>query len=704
MKKRLAYMAAGFVTLASAMTIFAGAQTPSYIPYNGYEYNLQDESVAAPIGYTPSRQYTAEDWGLETPLSSPADIYYDKQGTVYLLDSGNSRILALDKQMQLKQVYDTFTDSQGAPLDFTGAQGLTVGPDGVLYVADTERERLLLIGPDGRLLREIGRPDEAMTNSDLPFDVTKVLLDNKGSIYAIAKSVNAGAFVFSPEGEFLRFYGSNTVKRTAQVLYNFFFRRFMTKEQLQRTLQATPINLSNFDADAKGFVYTCTLDVTTTTAEAGWVRKLNYTGDDVLNTSEPLVFGDLEWDRQEEGVTKTTSFVDIDVDANGFINLLDSGRGKVFQYAEDGVLIAVFGGYGQQKGTFGNPVALESVDNQILVVDAGKNLLAQYAPTAYASHFQNAILKLQENDLEGSLEDWNAVNRVNTNNTSAYNGIGRVYDAQGDYQTAMAYFKKAGSRQAYSDAWREYRKTAIRDHIVWLGAGLVLAVAGIAVLIKVLRRKLATPEGAVYSRLESRAAFPLYTLFHPVDGFSQFKKRKIESYRVSLLLMAIWFLLTTLEFFYTGFIFNQNRAADYDLLVTLFRTAGLFVLFVVSNWAICTLFNGNGNLKEIVCVTAYSLLPMLLVMALNLLLSNFLSLEESAFMGILTAIGVMWSFLLLLCGLHCIHEYTVGMTLVSIIITVLGMAVIVFIAVMFFTLLQQTSDFFRSIYSEIALQ
>ena len=36
-------------------------------------------------------------------------------------------------------------------------------------------------------------------------------------------------------------------------------------------------------------------------------------------------------------------------------NMLDSGRGKVFQYTERGELTAVFGSYGTQVGTFSNP-------------------------------------------------------------------------------------------------------------------------------------------------------------------------------------------------------------------------------------------------------------------------------------------------------------------------------------------------------------
>jgi hypothetical protein len=179
------------------------------------------------------------------------------------------------------------------------------------------------------------------------------------------------------------------------------------------------------------------------------------------------------------------------------------------------------------------------------------------------------------------------------------------------------------------------------------------------------------------------------------------KPRKIGSLRVAWIILIALFVVFTMQFFLTGYIFNNNRIDEYSLIIMVLKTIGIALLFVVSNWAVCTLLNGNGNLREITCVTTYSLLPLIFAMFANVLLSNFLAGSEGAIMNIILVVCIMWSFLLLLCGLYCIHEYNMTQTFFSVIATVLGMAIIVFLLLMFASLLQQAGSFFYSIILEI---
>ena len=70
-------------------------------------------------------------------------------------------------------------------------------------------------------------------------------------------------------------------------------------------------------------------------------------------------------------------------------------------------------------------------------------------------------------------------------------------------------------------------------------------------------------------------------------------------------------------------------------------------------------------------------------------------------MSIILVVGILWSVLLLLSGLAAIHEYTMTQSLFSTIATIVGMAVIVFLLIMFFSLMQQTVSFFQSIIEEL---
>ncbi len=687
------------VVLLLAFPLTAGALSVNSVPYTTYDYNFHKESVASPAGYIPAEKITAETLGLDLSFSTPTDIYYDNKDSIYLLDSDNGRVIVMDKNLQLKSVLDNFLDKQGEKMTFAGAEGFAVGKDGKYYIADTKGERILVFNPDYTLLREIGKPeDEKEIEEGFPFDVNKIIVDDRNNLYVLSHSNNMGAYVFDKDGNYQRFFGGNNVVKTGEVILKYMLRNFLTQEQLDGMVSSTPINLASFDVDGKGFVYTSTVVSGAKTTPEGTVRKLNYLGKNILD--ETIVFGDLEWDRAS--TTTTTNIIDLDVDESGFINMLDSGRGKVFQYTERGELVAVFGAYGKQFGTFSGPQALESIGDNVLVVDSTKNCLYLFKPSSYGSRYREAIMKLQNDDFDGSLNIWQQLLAENSNNADAYYGIGRVYDMQGDYVSAMKYYKLADDRDSYSQAFEEYRNILV-EKMFLPAVGVIIALFVLAKVVKYLRRnKVKAVNNSAYSKLESKYTFPLYTVFHPIDGFQQLKPRKIGSWKVAWTLLAALFVVFTLEYFVTGYMFNLNRAMDYNLLIMLLKTIGIVFLFIISNWAICTLFNGNGNLKEISCVTAYSLVPLLVAMLFKIIASNVLSMSEGGIINIFLVLGILWTVLLLLCGLSCIHEYTITQAVFSAIATVLGMAVIVFLIIMFFSLMQQTASFVQSIVTEIA--
>ncbi len=687
------------VVLLLALPLTVGAAPLSAVPYTTYDYNLYDESVVAPVGYVPAERITSDSWGLEVPMSSPSDIFYDNKESVYVLDSGNSRILVLDTDLKLKQVIDDLKEENGEPASFTSAEGFTVGNDGRMYIADTANERVLVYNADHSLAYILTRPETARLEEDLLFDVSKVSVDNRNNLYVIAKSGNMGAFVFDGEGKYQRLFGGNTVVQTAEVIMKYLLRPFLTQQQLEAMASSVPITISNFDVNDEGFMYTATVITGKTTVPEGVIRKLNYLGKNILDNE--MVLGDREWGRNLDKNALTT-FTDLDIDDDGFMNLLDQGRGKVFQYAESGELIAVFGSYGDQFGQFGNnPPALETLGKSVCVLDKEKLCIIRFEPTAYAERYRDALLKLEKNDFDGSLEVWQELLRENSNNVNAYYGMGSVYDMQSDYKEAMKYFKIAGDRFSYSEAFQEQRNVAIKAAFIPAVAVIVVLLVAWALFKKFRKAKVKVASASAYSKLESKYTFPLYTLFHPMDGFSQLKPRKIASWRVSAVLTVALFFVFTMNYFLTGYIFNMNRLVDYSLAVMVVKTIGLVVLFVIANWAVCTLFNGNGNLREIASVTSYSLVPLEVAMVVNVVLSNFLAMSEGAIMNIILIVAIAWSVLLLLCGLYCIHEYNMTQTVISVIASVLGMAVIAFLLIMFFSLLQQTGSFIYSIILEL---
>lgn len=675
----------------------------SFVPYKTYEYNTQEESVTAPVGYLPQNRIYSDDIGLTLSLNNPTDMIFDEKDTVYILDSGNSRIVITDKDLHYKTSIDSFPSLSDRTVSekFTGARGFAIDSEGNFYIADTDQNRIIITSPSGEVERIITRPNNALQSTDSPFDVTKILIDKKGRIYAIAQSINLGAMVFTPDGEFSNFFGSNEISTTSDIIINFIKRKFMTKKQIAGMQKVTPVTFSNFCIDDDGFIYT----VTGTTDEKNMVRCLNFAGKNILKNSSSNAFGDLEWDRKLSEESVKTSLQDIFVDSSGFINLLDSARGRIFQYSSDGRLLTEFGLYGEQVGCFNSPCAIMEIDEKILVLDSVENCIHTFAPTEYIRDIHTAVSKLRDYKFEGSLESWEKILHKNTNSTFPYYGMGLTYDAKGDYASAMKYFKLADEHELYSNSFAQYRKSFLQTHYLQIIGVILLIATAVIITTSIYRKKHKDSAFKGMQRCESSSwLYPFYTLFHPVDGFEQLKEKNKGSYSVAVSIVLIWFLIETLSFFRTGFIFNVYRASDYNFIVSLFQTVGVFVLFTVSNWAISTLFDGKGRLKEIVCVVAYSLVPLLVAKAINVVLSNVLSVNEGAFMNIVSILGIVWTALILLLGLYSVHQYSVSGTVISIAVSVVGMIIIIFLGILFYTLIQQLLDFIASLGDELALR
>jgi hypothetical protein len=525
-----------------------------------------------------------------------------------------------------------------------------------------------------------------------------VLVDEDGIIYVVAGSINLGIFRFSPQGEFLHFWGPNEVPDWGLAVVNYIRRRFLTDTQIQFLEAVTPVSVRNFDIDANGFIYTVSPFRTGTSM--GNVRKLNFLGENVL--SDEAYFGDYYINHTSFLEDPRPDFIDVAVDSGGFMNLLDRNNRRVYQFTKDGYLISVFGAMGDQRGTFDTPSAVAAVGGRIYVTDERKNLIYEFLPTEYILLYREATLMLEHFELEQSRGLWYEILARNSNSRAAYLALGRIADAQGDFARAMEYFRVIGGMGilSYSLSFAEYRQEYMEEN--WMLVMLAFAaLIGMLFLIGNVWGRLSAPrKGSSYTRMESKNLFPLYVLTHPTDGFSQFKYRKHQSIPWVTAIVAAWFTGQTLRFFFLGPSFNINNAVDYSLLITLLQTVGVFAMFVVVNWCICSLLDGEGTFFEIITTAAYSLLPFVLTIFINIAVSQVLVLDEWIFMTMITIVGVVWSSVLLFCGLYAIHDYSVPKTFLSIVLTVLGMFIMLFIGILFFGLLQQVWSFGASVYRE----
>ncbi|MCL1788842.1 MAG: YIP1 family protein [Oscillospiraceae bacterium] len=205
----------------------------------------------------------------------------------------------------------------------------------------------------------------------------------------------------------------------------------------------------------------------------------------------------------------------------------------------------------------------------------------------------------------------------------------------------------------------------------------------------------------VYDLHLSAWKWPFYVVRHPFEGFEDLRWKKGYNMKVALVMVLAFFLMTVFQARMTGFIFNDDFAKVFNVIPYFSSTVLLFLVWVIANWSLCTLFNGEGTMKAIFCMSSYALFPYIASMIIYTVASNILLWRERGFLTFIIVLGLVWSILMMISGIKAIHQYSVPKTLLAIIFTLLAMVIILFIVVLLVALFQQIYIFFYTIYTEL---
>lgn len=197
-------------------------------------------------------------------------------------------------------------------------------------------------------------------------------------------------------------------------------------------------------------------------------------------------------------------------------------------------------------------------------------------------------------------------------------------------------------------------------------------------------------------------SFPFYILRHPFDGFYIMKhSNKGRRSFVLINLVLLWLAMSS-RILYTSYIISNTNIEQYNGLTVASGIGLAFVLWCTANWAVTTLMDGEGRMRDIAMAAAYSMTPLIICLVLSTILSNILTFEEMAFSSMILNFGIVWFLFLVFVGCLTIHNYTVIKTVWTIILTLLAICVILFIGALIFSLTQQLFAFFSYIYTELS--
>ena len=196
----------------------------------------------------------------------------------------------------------------------------------------------------------------------------------------------------------------------------------------------------------------------------------------------------------------------------------------------------------------------------------------------------------------------------------------------------------------------------------------------------------------------------LHILRHPIYGVFDMKREKTGRYRDGFILILLTIAAVIFNRQMRAFVFNDYYNVPLNLIKEIALVVIPVVLFSLANWSVTTLAEGKGGFKDIFLVTCYSLMPLIIFQTVTPIISHFMTLNELAYLQMIDAVGYGWTLLMLVLGIQEIHEYSMGKMIKTTILTIIGAAIIVFIALLFFSLLQELGSFIYSVYREFSLR
>ena len=735
MKKRiLAFLLVFIVAL--------GYSASAASSYKSYVYDNNGEAFEAPDAFYFDDQIDLlnlkDDNGKAVGMMYPKDMFVSEDGLVYIsgddeneqgmlliLNSDftfNKKIVRFKHTVKLKNgktktindrfgsVTSTFIDKNDGSIYICDMTGATVDNTDYNVAGNLYEEgsgRLIKLDKNFNEQYVVAGIKNEILPDDFNFMPKKVVVDNYGRIFILSQGCTMGILELDSNGEFVQTLGAPDVTYNA---FELLWRAISSDAARENMEDFVPTEYSGIEIDDEGFIFVTnnTFDKTTYD-EIQCVSRLNAKGSDVLKTvdEEALPYGDTDasWRATLEGASK---LVDIKALDYGNYAVLDSLRGKVFFYNTEGVNLFEFGTVEDDpdddhvtfiEGNLDVPVALEWLNEQCLVLDSELHCLNTYSMTAYAKKIIEAS-RLHDLDLyDDEIEVWKEVLKLNNNSVAAKQNIGKVYYRDGDYSTAMKYFREIKDQENYSKAFKYLRQQYINDYFT-IAIIVIVALIAVWILLKKWRKK-NKKERNKEGTYSAQLGFAKTLIFRPLNGAWVLTRENKGSVKAATTILLAVSFMSLLQARFTGFIFDAD-AEDANILAEFAKICLPVLLFTICNWAVTSLMSGEGSLKAIYMSTCYSLTPILFLYPVAILLSNVMVLEEGDFYSTFITIALIWVFLLIFLGNMRIHDYTLGMAVVELVITLVVMLLIVFLAVLFFALIQQMASFVGNVIEEIS--
>ena len=683
-------------------------------PYSTYTYTSDGTILLSPDAYVPDVVVDSAYIGLDDEFDDPRDIFVGPDEKVYIVDAANARVIVLDKYYKEDFIIDTFVNEYGVPDTFSGPSGVFVNKEKI-YVCDTDNNRIVMFDTEGNYQKIIEKPEDGVFEEGSIYKPIACAVDDFGRLFVISSTTYEGVIVINENSEFYGFIGA---QKDTVSLFQAMLRSFQSEEQRAQTAQITSKELNNITIDKDGFIYVTTSSIDEAQQQSvimakskdsayAPVKKLNSSGTDVMRRNG--VFppsGEVKVsDNSQAEIKGASTIVDVAVGPEGTWSIIDQKRSKVFTYDENGNLLFAFGDNGTQEGNIAMLNGIAYQGDKMLLLDKQNDCFVVYRRTEYGDLLMQALANDNNRLYDRAIDDWTEILKRNNNYEVAYVQIGKALYRDAKYEESINYFKPIKETENYSKSYAEIRKNWASKYFWILPIVIAAVVVGLFRFFAYARKVNKRAALKIGRRsLKEELLYAFHVIFHPFDGFWDLKHEKRGSVKSATIILMV----TVLAFFYktigSGYIINQSNTTTQNVVGTILAVILPLALWAIANWCLTTLFDGEGSMKDIYIACCYSLTPLPLFMIPLTIFSNFIVADEKGIIEIISTIAFIWLGLLVFFGMMITHDYSPFKSILTSLGTIVGMMFLMFLGLLFTTLMAKIIKFVTDIATEIGFR
>ncbi len=641
----------------------------SSTPYGTFSIGTGDWMIRTQTAYTPYQTVVFEG-------NEPEDLFVDQDGTLYIADTKNSRILIIANNESRSIGEGILTEPKGVYVK-----------DSKVYVADSGNGKVHLFDKEGKLLQEFGKPDSPLFGKNEKFLPKKIAVDRKENLYVVLESAPNGVALLNNQGEFFSYFASNRTNTSAKMIMQ---RMFYTQKQKSQLLKNLPPSVTNVCLDESGLLYTVTMD-----QRNNPLKKFNISGKNLLENKLHYY---------------NTSFIDLDVNDKGNIYAIDN-YGAIFEYDSFGNLLFIFGGYSHEDervGLINSPSAIDVTDDgYIYALDKQKSIIQIYKSTSFADEVHTGVNLYKDGFYTKGQVVWEDVLKMNNQFILSYQALAKAYFKNGETQKALEAFELAEDRTGYSQAFWEVRNDWLQKNL-----GIFILLFLLLSLVWMIVGRLEKKKGFLKKQLSRITEKPYIAQFlftrqilrKPTDAYYDLKVMGKASV-LSATVLYLWMLILQITNIYVkGFLFRSGSIIYSNLVEEILWVAIPLALWIVANYMISTINEGEGKFRDVYVGTAYAFTPYLLGMLPLQLITNVLTINESFIYTFGHTIILAWSGVLLFLMVKEIHNYQFFETVKIILITLFCMSLMVLLGLLIYILVDTQYEFIYSILQELRIR